>query len=770
MAKPKPLVKGKKKTQLYKLAPHINEGKIVTDLGKKSWRIGKSIGSGGFGEIYTASDDISKPVKSDAPYVAKIEPKANGPLFTERAFYLAGAKEENIENWKKSHKMKFLGMPPYVASGTCEHCGEELRFLIMHRYGMDIGKLFEQNKRKMPFQTVMNLGIKIINILEYIHCQGYIHGDVKGSNLLRGIKKGEEDQVYLVDYGLATKYIKDGVMRRTEKDSRFAHNGTLEFASRDAHLGISSRRSDLEILGYNLLQWLSGTLPWEEKTLTEEGKQPLSDEEVAAAKDNYMKNISKLVARIPKEVASEPIEKYLGYVNSLKIEQEPDYDKCRSIFTEGLKKAGLPNDGKLIFSGTQQIKSKITAEAENQYGKKKQPVRRKGSRKPLRTQKHQQKSPEGLPAGTDSLASDTEDEVFVVKKPKKSKKYLDSSVELTDCATDTSVSGSVTTPNLAGPSGYPTPAMIALQFALRRKKVEVKEKKKKKSRYCTRTRNGVIDNYKLIFILNVLGITVYRSAVIDVKSKDHHVIVSRELTKVVFYCRRSTGKTIGGTGITWGGETLLDLDYANNLSILDESVSKRNELLEVLRVQSARIGLKINVKKTKSLRLGISEDEKLTLGDEMIHQVDSFAYLGSIPSKEGGSNEDVKRRIVKAIKGKKNPSSSETSGADRSEILTPAMLEVIEIRNRRAKTAKKGCKSDNLSKFDKSEVLDTITKNRSKGPPRRPPSQIKRKVLGSKLSPVFKSKKSPLSKASRVGVIATQTSPGIFATSPVPMT
>ena len=29
----------------------------------------------------------------------------------------------------------------------------------------------------------------------------------------------------------------------------------------------------------------------------------------------------------------------------------------------------------------------------------------------------------------------------------------------------------------------------------------------------------------------------------------------------------------------------------------------------VLQVQGARIGLKINVKKTKSLRLGISEDE-----------------------------------------------------------------------------------------------------------------------------------------------------------------
>ena len=38
-----------------------------------------------------------------------------------------------------------------------------------------------------------------------------------------------------------------------------------------------------------------------------------------------------------------------------------------------------------------------------------------------------------------------------------------------------------------------------------------------------------------------------------------------------------------------------------------------NEFLEVLRVQGARIDLKINVKMTKSLRLGISEDKKVTL-------------------------------------------------------------------------------------------------------------------------------------------------------------
>ena len=63
-------------------------------------------------------------------------------------------------------------------------------------------------------------------------------------------------------------------------------------------------------------------------------------------------------------------------------------------------------------------------------------------------------------------------------------------------------------------------------------------------------------------------------------------------------------------------------------------MSKMIESVEPLRVQGARISLKINVKKTKSLRLGISEDEKVMLANEMMDEVDSFAYLGSIISKK----------------------------------------------------------------------------------------------------------------------------------------
>ena len=110
---------------------------------------------------------------------------------------------------------------------------------------------------------------------------------------------------------------------------------------------------------------------------------------------------------------------------------------------------------------------------------------------------------------------------------------------------------------------------------------------------------------------------------------------------------RSTGKQLKTTQSN-GEEKREDLDYADDWSILDKSVSKMNEFLEVLRIQGVKICLKINVKKTKSLRLGISEDEKVTLGNEKIYQVGSFTYLGSIISKVGESSDDIKSRIAKA--------------------------------------------------------------------------------------------------------------------------
>ncbi|KAJ4436629.1 hypothetical protein ANN_16760 [Periplaneta americana] len=269
----------------YKLPDPIPNGEIIKDVAKKQWQIGPSIGVGGFGEIYSASDVSDSPrKKSSLPYVVKIEPHGNGPLFVEMHFYIKVAKPDQIEEWMKQKKLKSLGMPRYLGSGSHECNGQKYRFVVMDRYGKDLWSLFLQNNRLFPLPTIFRVGLQIINILEYIHSKGYVHADIKGSNLLLGLHKGTENQVYLVDFGLASRYSKE-----YKPDPKKAHNGTIEYTSRDAHVGVSTRRGDLEILGYNLVQWMTSKLPWENN---------LRDSvHVHQQKNKYMDNIPEFVKK-----------------------------------------------------------------------------------------------------------------------------------------------------------------------------------------------------------------------------------------------------------------------------------------------------------------------------------------------------------------------------------------------------------------------------------------------------------------------------------------
>lgn len=65
--------KPKKRANGFEAPKHLPLDSVLTDLTKKSWKIGPSIGSGGFGEIYSACK-ADAPLKkhSDYPYVVKI--------------------------------------------------------------------------------------------------------------------------------------------------------------------------------------------------------------------------------------------------------------------------------------------------------------------------------------------------------------------------------------------------------------------------------------------------------------------------------------------------------------------------------------------------------------------------------------------------------------------------------------------------------------------------------------------------------------------------
>lgn len=325
----------------FKLPDPITPGVVVTDIVKNQWKIGHSIGVGGFGEIYLASNDVTSPVTDSANYVIKVEPHSNGPLFAELHCYMRVAKPEHIEAWKKERKLKAMGMPKFLGSGSFEFKSQKYRFMVMERFGNDLQKILEQHSKRFSFKTVYQVGIQILDVLEYIHSKEYIHADIKASNLLIGYQPGTQNQVYLVDFGLACRYANDGKHKEYKYDQRKAHDGTIEFTSRDAHIGAHSRRGDLEILGYNMTQWLCSRLPWEDN---------LQDcNYVAKQKRGFMEDIGSFMSKCFPDTIPQGLQEYLEYVINLAFDEKPDYEKCRNILRNGLKARGYRDDGKLVF-------------------------------------------------------------------------------------------------------------------------------------------------------------------------------------------------------------------------------------------------------------------------------------------------------------------------------------------------------------------------------------------------------------------------------------
>ena len=107
---------------------------------------------------------------------------------------------------------------------------------------------------------------------------------------------------------------------------------------------------------------------------------------------------------------------------------------------------------------------------------------------------------------------------------------------------------------------------------------------------------------------------------------------------------RSTGLDEAQAEIKIAGRNINNLRYADDTTLMAESEDELKSLLMKLKEESGKVGLKLNIEKTKIMASGPITSWQI--GGEIVETVADFIFLGSKITADGDCSHGIKRRLL----------------------------------------------------------------------------------------------------------------------------